>query len=178
MIGNDVTGFWRRTSLMGNLRIVTRTILEMIPDWRPPKRAASADSLKKTRQDYRIEDRPGEALFLKACAFCHTIGEGDRVGPDLKGVTARREHDWLIRFLMDPVALRAMKDPIAVELDAEYAVKMPYLDLSEADAEDLVVYLETQMKRLGAEAASAEPESSHSHSHDHDHDHHDHSHRH
>ena len=24
-------------------------------------------------------------LFVRKCASCHTVGEGDRVGPDLKG---------------------------------------------------------------------------------------------
>lgn len=172
VVGNDSTGFWRRTSVMGNLTVVTQDILEMDPTWQARKQAVSADSLKKTRQDYRIhQDRPGEALFLKACSFCHTIGEGERVGPDLKDVTARRDRAWLIPFLMDPKALRARHDPIAMELDARYSVKMPYLGLSEADANDVVAYLETEMKRVRSEAARAEPGRSHNH------DHHEHNHR-
>jgi hypothetical protein len=74
------------------------------------------------------------------------------VGPDLKGVTARRDRAWLIRYLVAPDVLRAKKDPIAVELDAKYkGVSMPNLGLSEVDAGDLIVYLEAQMKRLSAQ---------------------------
>ena len=108
-----------------------------------------------TRKDYQMKNHPGEALFIKACAACHTVGKGVRVGPDLKGVTARRDRAWLIRYLVAPDVLRAQKDPIAVELDAKYeGVRMPNLGLSETDAGDVIVhleYLETQMKRLSAQ---------------------------
>ncbi|RME00260.1 MAG: cytochrome C, partial [Deltaproteobacteria bacterium] len=30
------------------------------------------------------------ARFAQQCSKCHTIGQGDRVGPDLKDVTKRR----------------------------------------------------------------------------------------
>lgn len=44
-------------------------------------------------------------LYEDNCAACHTIGGGPQAGPDLKGVTTRRDRDWLIRFLLDPDAL-------------------------------------------------------------------------
>ena len=155
VIGNDKTGEWRRTSVMGNLKLLTQEIRAMDPEWRARKRAVSTRSLTKTPRDYRIGNRPGEALFLKACAPCHTVGKGDFVGPDLKGVTARRDRAWLIRYLVAPDVLRARKDPIAVELDAKYkGVSMPNLGLSEVDARDVIVYLEAQMKRLRAQPPS------------------------
>ena len=70
----------------------------------------------------------GEALFLKACAACHTVGEGDKVGPDLAGVAQRRPRDWLIRFMMEPDVMIAGGDPVAVALDRRYkGVTMPNL---------------------------------------------------
>ncbi len=153
VIGNDKTGEWRRISTMGNLKIVTDRIRGMDPKWRARKRAVSTRSLKKTRKDYQMKNHPGEALFIKACAPCHTVGRGDFVGPDLKGVTARRDRAWLIRYLVAPDVLRNKKDPIAVELDAKYkGVSMPNLGLSEVDAGDIIVYLDAQMKRLSAQA--------------------------
>lgn len=172
VLGNDATGEWRRISVMGNLKIVAQTVLEMDPEVRERVRPVSTDSLKRTRDDYRIENRPGEALYLKACSFCHTIGNGDRFGPDLKGVTARRDRDWLVRMLMDPDLMRKEKDPIALDLAARYpGVTMPYLGLSEADAEDVISYISTETERLGDLADSAGPEPGHDH-HDHTHDHH------
>jgi cytochrome oxidase Cu insertion factor (SCO1/SenC/PrrC family)/mono/diheme cytochrome c family protein len=181
VLGNDATGEWRRISLMGNLKLVTQRILEMDPKRRAQRRAVSVESLEKTPRDYQIRNRPGEALYLKACAACHTVGNGDRVGPDLNGVTTRRDRTWLIRYLVAPEVLRARKDPIAVELDARYeGVTMPNLGLSEVDAGDLIVYLETQMNRLSAEAGFAKLEPGHDHhNHDNDNDHdHDHGHNH
>jgi mono/diheme cytochrome c family protein len=42
--------------------------------------------------------------FRLNCASCHTIGGGRLTGPDLKDVTARRDHAWLLRYIPDPKA--------------------------------------------------------------------------
>src|SRR5262249_54191159 len=39
------------------------------------------------------------AIFNRRCTACHTYGKGIKVGPDLKGVTERRKHDWLVKFI-------------------------------------------------------------------------------
>lgn len=36
------------------------------------------------------------------CAACHAFGKGDRLGPDLQGVTTPRERAWLARFIAAP----------------------------------------------------------------------------
>ena len=51
------------------------------------------------------EFQKSAALFQSKCAKCHTVGKGDRVGPDLKGVTVRRTPEWLSSFLKKPSAL-------------------------------------------------------------------------
>ncbi len=180
VLGNDTTGEWRRISLMGNLQIVTQRILEMDPEWRARERTVTAVALDKSRQDYVIKNRPGEALYLKACSYCHTFGNGDRVGPDLQGVTTRREHAWLVRYLVAPDVLRGMKDPVAVQLDAKYeGVSMPNLGLSDADAADIIAYLNDRTAQLRAEAAPDDPGASTEYEHDHlEHDHHEHNHDH
>jgi hypothetical protein len=38
--------------------------------------------------------REGEQIFVEKCTACHTIGKGRLVGPDLSGVTTRREESW------------------------------------------------------------------------------------
>ncbi|MCP5115571.1 MAG: cytochrome c, partial [bacterium] len=47
----------------------------------------------------------GHELFEAKCTSCHTIGGGPLVGPDLEGVTSRREPDWLARWLSEPDAM-------------------------------------------------------------------------
>lgn len=43
---------------------------------------------------------------------------GRSIGPDLAGVTMRRNRDWLIRYLRAPDAVRASGDPIAAAMSA------------------------------------------------------------
>ena len=40
--------------------------------------------------------------FESKCLACHSIGQGDKLGPDLAGVTKSRSDAWLARWLKDP----------------------------------------------------------------------------
>ena len=169
MLGNDRTGEWQRASAFDDLERIVQKINEMDPDYR--NRAPERLPAGTQQQGYasvtraaRIGGQQGQGLFLKACAVCHTIGNGDFVGPDLIDVTARRERDWLTRFLIDPQLMRLQKDPVALALDAKFPkALMPYLGLSEVDVDDLLAYIEAQTKRSDALAElPAEPHHDHS----------------
>jgi len=84
----------------------------------------------------------GQALYTgRACAGCHSIGQGKRVGPDLKGVTAQRDLDWLRRWLKNPTAMLAT-DSLAKALLAQYNnVPMPTLRLADNEVEALLHYM-------------------------------------
>jgi len=84
----------------------------------------------------------GKTLFTnRGCYTCHTIGKGRLAGPDLLGVTERRSHDWLKRWLKDPTAMIG-SDSIADAMVAEAKnVRMPNLKLSDSDVEALINYL-------------------------------------
>jgi hypothetical protein len=87
----------------------------------------------------------GQYFFANRCAACHSIGHGERVGPDLAGVTRRRDQAWLKRYLAAPDRMLAGGDPIARSLDARYgSAKMPNLRMGEADVTALVDYLAEQ----------------------------------
>jgi cytochrome c551/c552 len=83
----------------------------------------------------------GKSLFSsKGCNACHTIGKGKLAGPDLMGVTQRRSHDWLKRWLKDPPAMIG-SDSIADAMVADAkGVKMPNLKLQDSDIEALINY--------------------------------------
>ena len=86
---------------------------------------------------------PGQAIFQQNCVACHTIGGGIVVGPDLEGVTARRDGDWLARWIAEPDKMLAEGDPIATELFQEFNnIPMTNLGLSAADVEDVLAFLE------------------------------------
>lgn len=55
-------------------------------------------------------------FFRLNCASCHTIGGGALVGPDLKGLSDRRERDWLVEFVLDPKGVIDGGDPYAAKL--------------------------------------------------------------
>ena len=96
----------------------------------------------------------GQRLFEQSCTSCHTIGGGDAVGPDLAGVTGRRERDWLIRFIVAPDEVIASGDPIAAELLAKYNdLAMPNLGLTEDQAGSLVVFFEAKSGETEEEEA-------------------------
>ncbi len=93
---------------------------------------------------------PGDAtrgqqlLTSRGCVACHTIGGGQLVGPDLKGVTVRRTPAWIAAFISNPQAAVASGDPTATQLVQQYGTVMPNLNLSQQDINDLVAYLDTQ----------------------------------
>jgi mono/diheme cytochrome c family protein len=82
------------------------------------------------------------ALFSTRCTGCHTFGKGDKVGPDLKGVTARRDRSWLLDWIRSPAAMIRSGDPTAVALNRKYrAQRMPDFDLPVEQVAALVDYL-------------------------------------
>lgn len=72
--------------------------------------------------------------FRQNCFSCHTIGGGRLTGPDLKGVTSRRDRQWLVKFILDPIDVIAGGDTYAEGLVDEYnGVIMPALGDLDAD---------------------------------------------
>lgn len=99
--------------------------------------------------------KAGQQLFQqKGCTACHTIGKGDLVGPDLKGVTEQRPHDWLQKWIAAPDKVIASKDEYAVNLLHKYHdVQMPSLGLSTSEVDDILAFLATP----GAAAEASGP---------------------
>ena len=167
VIGNEATGAWQRDNVFGDIDRVVASIRALDPKWReqvhtPPKGNANMGLIP-------LNGPPGQALFVKLCAGCHTVGKGDRVGPDLNGMVARHPRSWLSGFIANPDKMRAHNDPAALALVAKYPnVRMPNMGLTEADAADLISYVELLMYRLsstpgGSQDTSATAEHHHHH---------------
>lgn len=84
----------------------------------------------------------GAQLFQQFCQACHSIGQGDLVGPDLQGVTQRRDINWLVNFITQPDQVLASGDVTANTLLGQYGVPMPNLGITEGQAQSLIAYLE------------------------------------
>lgn len=138
VLGNDITGEWGRDSAFTDINALALTIRSMDPKWRDQVR--NLNTASAPRGD---GNRPGQELFAKACAVCHTLGKGEKVGPDLIDVTSRRSKAWLTGFISSPSRMRASQDPTALALAARYpSVRMPNIGLAEHDAGDLIAYIE------------------------------------
>jgi protein SCO1/2 len=164
MIGNDPIGDWQRDSAMGEIDRVVLDILGMDPKW--ASQVHEPQYVKAGDTGYKFENKPGEGMFRKLCAPCHTIGEGVRVGPDLKGVTERRDEAWLSAFMRNPLRMMQKKDPTALALAAQFpAVRMPRLGLTETDVQDMLAYFKAETARLDAapprKAAAADEHPAH-----------------
>ena len=84
----------------------------------------------------------GEGIFQQKCSACHTVGGGRTVGPDLAGVTSRRDHAWLVRIITAPGALFDSGDPVAKKLLEEFrGIRMPDLKIPAEEADAILAYL-------------------------------------
>jgi len=100
----------------------------------------------------------GKQIFQEKCVACHTIGKGPLVGPDLKGVTARRPREWLEQWIAAPDAMLAKKDPVATELLHQFHdVPMANMGLSTSDVTAILAFLETAETQPSAPAAATAP---------------------
>ena len=152
LVGNEVTGQWMRNSALDNPKFLARTIGDWLNSWERGARAALRPFAEAPSIDAFDQ---GQYTFRNHCAACHTIGGGDAIGPDLKGVTAARDPQWLRRFIATPDKMLDEHDPIATTLLARFKqVRMPNLSLGDADAALLADYL---ARESGDRVATASP---------------------
>jgi mono/diheme cytochrome c family protein len=101
--------------------------------------AATAISVAAAPPGAPVEE--GKMIFQQACASCHTIGGGDRVGPDLKGIAKQREAAWLKVQIQSPSVLHAQNDPVVVANAQRFGMRMPDLPLADAQVDALIYFL-------------------------------------
>ncbi len=65
----------------------------------------------------------GARIFRKRCAACHAITGESRAGPDLAGVTGRRELGWIRHMILSPDSMTA-NDSVAAALKARHKIQM------------------------------------------------------
>jgi protein SCO1 len=144
LIGNEATGLWMKNSALDNTRFLAMKI-QHLTGYGSPNLTTVKDSTTAAKLNIDM----GQYLFATRCAACHTIGNGDKLGPDLLGVTNVRDRAWLTRMIVDANKLIEEKDPIATALFKKYKeIRMPPLNLPEADVNTLIEYLKVQTAKL------------------------------
>tara|TARA_A100001037_G_C15144453_1_gene635522 strand:+ start:283 stop:1548 length:1266 start_codon:yes stop_codon:yes gene_type:complete len=98
------------------------------------------------------EDDPeikiGEKIFQGNCTACHNLTgytklSGRSVGPDLSGVTDRREIDWLKKWIKNNKELRESGDKDAIEIFEQYngSIMQAFDWLSDEEMNGLISFL-------------------------------------
>ncbi|HEX6154964.1 MAG TPA: SCO family protein [Burkholderiales bacterium] len=137
IVGAESDGQWTRFSAVDNPRFLAARMGAFL-GWRGLEPGTSYAEAKP------ITVANGQRLFASKCSACHTIGKGDKLGPDLAGVAARRERAWIARYIQQPDEVLAAGDPIASALYNKYKkIGMPNLRLGSSDVADLVTFLES-----------------------------------
>jgi protein SCO1 len=148
LVGNVATGNWTKLSALDNVRFLARKLTELIDN----RRRAQPDLLKGTQAAAPLKIDSGQYLFAQRCSACHTIGDGQKVGPDLIGISSRRNPDWLRRYISVPDKMLAEKDSIAMYLFNKYKeVRMPNQGLHEVDVAVILDYIDTRTTALRAD---------------------------
>lgn len=149
MVGSAATGQWMKHSVTDNPRFVAASV-ETFLGW----------SNTMGTHDY-AEAAPianltnGAFLFNNGCAACHTIGGGDKIGPDLLAIAERRDRQWLERFILVPDEVLDAKDPLAMQLLQRYGgVRMPNLGLARDEVAEILAHIESRTIAVRAEARS------------------------
>lgn len=154
IIGNQATGRWMKRSPFEDPYFLADQVGSWLHNWTTP--ATNQDSYANAPSLGDVSS--GSVLFRTRCASCHVIGEqvgavqvGRLIGPDLFGVTDRRDPEWLARWIAEPDKMLAEKDPLALQLFEQYkGVAMPNMSLNRKEVDSVVEFIETESRRVAA----------------------------
>lgn len=103
--------------------------------------ACSEEREEEGGGEMSADARAGQTIFETKCVSCHTVGQGDRIGPDLKDIHERREREWLTRWITDPINM-SKNDPVGRQILAQYRnVPMPPPGLNEGEIGQVLAYI-------------------------------------
>jgi nitrite reductase (NO-forming) len=81
----------------------------------------------------------GKLAFESKCLACHSIGGGDKLGPDVYGVSKRRNDAWLRKWFKSPEQMLQTDADVKTMLD-KYKVPMPNQNLSDEEIRAFITY--------------------------------------
>ena len=147
IIGNQKTGRWMKRSPFENTHVLADQIGNWLTGWKAKPKGESYANAPELRSIPR-----GEQIYRTRCASCHTLTGNEiagALGPDLLGVTQRREEQWLYDWLKAPDQMLKKKDPIAMALYKKYNnLAMPNMRLHQEEAQQLLGYINDETERL------------------------------
>lgn len=97
----------------------------------------------------------GKLAFESKCLACHSLGGGDKLGPDLLGATKRHDDSWLTRWLKSPEQM-LRSDPTAKALLEKWKIAMPNQGLSDEEIKHYIQYFKWADQNLVAKIGAAQ----------------------
>jgi protein SCO1/2 len=151
LVGNEATGQWMRTSALDNPAYTGRIITDWLTSWK-----AAQGGKSYTEAPTTMKRGDGEYLYRSLCAGCHTVGQGDKIGPDLGLALETHDRAWLANYILRPDIVRERKDPIATALTGKYReVRMPNLSLTADEVELILRHVDSLRSRGSLVSAGA-----------------------
>jgi len=95
-------------------------------------------TLNKPIEQDRV--KRGLAIYEMKCGACHKLDETRVVGPGWKGITQRRQPEWIMNMITN-VDVMLDKDPEAQKLLELCLMRMPNQNMSIGDARDVLEYM-------------------------------------
>ena len=150
IIGNQGTGRWMKRSPFENPYVLADQIGNWLTGWKAPPRGDDYANAPELRSIPR-----GEQIYRTRCSSCHSITGNElagALGPDLLGVTQRREMQWLLDWLKAQDQMLEKKDPVAMELYRQANnLAMPNMRLNKEEALALIDYMRAETQRVRGE---------------------------
>lgn len=100
--------------------------------------AVKSVTLKTPLEQGRV-DR-GLAIYEMKCSACHKLDETRVVGPGWKGLTKRRQPEWIMNMVTN-TDIMLDKDAEAQKMLELCLVRMPNQNISIGDARDILEYM-------------------------------------
>jgi nitrite reductase (NO-forming) len=109
---------------------------------KPPAKDLEHHNLQASATPTDPDAVAGKLAFESKCLACHTVGEGRKLGPDVAGVTKRRDQAWLARWLKEPEKM-LQTDATAKAMLKEYNnIPMPNQSLTDAEVRQYLKYFQ------------------------------------
>ncbi|MCB9179856.1 MAG: cytochrome c [Flavobacteriales bacterium] len=84
----------------------------------------------------------GNAIYDVKCQACHSTGPNRVVGPGWKGITERRQPDWIMNMILN-IDVMLETDPEAQKGLEECLVRMPNQGLSKEEGREVLEFMRT-----------------------------------
>lgn len=96
-----------------------------------------------TLTSWQANAKTGEEIFNTNCMTCHSLSDKKLTGPGLNGLSARREADWITKWIRNSQELINSGDEQAIAVFEEYnKIVMPSYDLSDEEMADLIKFID------------------------------------